>query len=76
MLAGRQAALHLPGSREADHQRGQNRRGMAFRKIAVIYDDSLRPDTTGGYCLRALRSLTDVCHLGPARGAYPRSLQT
>ena len=29
-------------------------------RVAVIYDDTLRPDTTGGYCLRALQSLAFI----------------
>ena len=36
-------------------------------RIALIYDDSLRPDTTGGYCLRALRSLASATHVPPHR---------
>ena len=38
---------------------------MTGPRIAIIYDDSLRPDTTGGYCLRALRQLAQVTHFGP-----------
>jgi GT2 family glycosyltransferase/tetratricopeptide (TPR) repeat protein/2-polyprenyl-3-methyl-5-hydroxy-6-metoxy-1,4-benzoquinol methylase len=34
-------------------------------RVAVVYDDAVRPDTTGGYCLRALRELADVTHLRP-----------
>ena len=30
---------------------------MCSPKIAVCYDQSLRPDTTGGYCLRALKGV-------------------
>ena len=30
---------------------------MEIQRIALIYDDSLRPDTTGGYCRRALADL-------------------
>jgi GT2 family glycosyltransferase/2-polyprenyl-3-methyl-5-hydroxy-6-metoxy-1,4-benzoquinol methylase/tetratricopeptide (TPR) repeat protein len=38
---------------------------MAIGKIALIYDDSLRPDTTGGYCLRALGKKSEVIHFRP-----------
>jgi hypothetical protein len=31
----------------------------------VIYDDSLRPETTGTYCLRALGGLVEVVHARP-----------
>jgi GT2 family glycosyltransferase/2-polyprenyl-3-methyl-5-hydroxy-6-metoxy-1,4-benzoquinol methylase len=34
--------------------------------VAVVYDDSLRADTTGGYCLRALEPLARVTHFRPA----------
>jgi len=40
---------------------------MAFTRIAICYDDSLRPDTTGGYCLRALRRLASAEHYPPER---------
>jgi GT2 family glycosyltransferase/Flp pilus assembly protein TadD/2-polyprenyl-3-methyl-5-hydroxy-6-metoxy-1,4-benzoquinol methylase len=30
--------------------------------VAIIYDDTVRSDTTGGYCLRALRRLAKVTH--------------
>jgi len=40
---------------------------MTAPRIAIIYDDSLRPDTTGGYCLRALRQLAQVTHFRPDR---------
>jgi GT2 family glycosyltransferase/tetratricopeptide (TPR) repeat protein len=35
-------------------------------KIAVVFDNVLRPDTVGGYCLAALRALGDVAHVPPA----------
>ena len=38
---------------------------MSFGNVAVIYDDRLRPDTTGVYCLRALQSLTAAQHVLP-----------
>ena len=38
---------------------------MDIRRAAVIFDDSARPETTGGYCLRALEELVEVVHLRP-----------
>ncbi len=38
---------------------------MAVRRVAVIFDDRPRPETTGGYCLRALKQLADVTHVRP-----------
>jgi GT2 family glycosyltransferase/tetratricopeptide (TPR) repeat protein/2-polyprenyl-3-methyl-5-hydroxy-6-metoxy-1,4-benzoquinol methylase len=41
-------------------------RGSEFRRIVLVYDDRLRPDTTGGYCLRALQALgREAIHLRP-----------
>ena len=40
---------------------------MEFPRIAVVYDASLRPDTTGGYCLRALQRLGPAEHYPPER---------
>lgn len=40
------------------------------RRIAIIYDNTLRPDTTGEYCRRALESLgIAVSHYGPGEAA-------
>jgi GT2 family glycosyltransferase/tetratricopeptide (TPR) repeat protein/SAM-dependent methyltransferase len=33
--------------------------------VALIYDDRDRPETTGGYCLRAFRELSQVIHACP-----------
>ena len=44
---------------------------MEFRRIAVCCDTSLRPDTTGGYCLRALQQMAEVEHLAPERLTDP-----
>lgn len=38
-----------------------------MQHVGLIYDDSLRVDTTGGYCLRALEGMTAVSHLRPDR---------
>jgi GT2 family glycosyltransferase/tetratricopeptide (TPR) repeat protein/2-polyprenyl-3-methyl-5-hydroxy-6-metoxy-1,4-benzoquinol methylase len=38
---------------------------MGQPKVGLIYDDRVRPDTTGGYCLRALRKITQVSRLFP-----------
>ena len=35
---------------------------MDVRRIALIYDDKDRPETTGVYCRRALKPLVDVVH--------------
>jgi GT2 family glycosyltransferase/2-polyprenyl-3-methyl-5-hydroxy-6-metoxy-1,4-benzoquinol methylase len=39
---------------------------MPIGKVAIIYDDQVRPDTTGGYCKRALRTLVEVEHFLPS----------
>jgi GT2 family glycosyltransferase/tetratricopeptide (TPR) repeat protein len=39
---------------------------MAIRRVAVIFDNHVRPDTTGVYCRRALGKLVDVEHFLPA----------
>jgi GT2 family glycosyltransferase/2-polyprenyl-3-methyl-5-hydroxy-6-metoxy-1,4-benzoquinol methylase/tetratricopeptide (TPR) repeat protein len=47
---------------------------MDIAKVCVVFDDTARPDTTGVYCLRALRELVDVVHVRPADLARaPRS---
>lgn len=35
-----------------------------IHKVALVFDDRTRPETTGVYCRRALESLVDVafCH--------------
>src|SRR5580692_3952360 len=38
---------------------------MDIRRVAVIFDDRQRPETTGVYCRRALESLVDVVHFRP-----------
>lgn len=40
---------------------------MPIERVAVIYDNSIRPETTGGYCLRALEKLAQVEHFPPSR---------
>jgi FkbM family methyltransferase len=43
-------------------------------RVALIFDDQVRPDTTGVYCLRALQGLTAVDHFLPADlGRVPRT---
>jgi FkbM family methyltransferase len=39
---------------------------MHLHKVAVIFDNQVRSDTTGGYCLRALKQLVDVEHFLPS----------
>lgn len=47
---------------------------MARQRIALIFDNVVRPDTTGGYCLKALRELHDVRHFLPDQmQTIPRS---
>ena len=38
---------------------------MAIQRVAIIYDDQARPDTTGVYCHRALERLVEVEHVPP-----------
>lgn len=38
---------------------------MAIRRVAVVFDDRARPETTGGYCVRALGGLADATHILP-----------
>lgn len=38
---------------------------MTITRVAVVYDDSRRPETTGGYCFRALQKLVSVAHVRP-----------
>jgi GT2 family glycosyltransferase/tetratricopeptide (TPR) repeat protein len=38
---------------------------VAIQRVAIIYDDQARPDTTGVYCRRALESLVEVEHVPP-----------
>ncbi|MES2792484.1 MAG: glycosyltransferase [Planctomycetota bacterium] len=44
-----------------------------MQRVAIVYDDSIRPDTTGTYCLRAFQALVregqleDVQHLLPTQ---------
>jgi 2-polyprenyl-3-methyl-5-hydroxy-6-metoxy-1,4-benzoquinol methylase len=40
---------------------------MDVRRVALIYDDTLRPETSGTYCRRALDGLVEVEHFVPAR---------
>lgn len=40
---------------------------MAIERVALIYDDLVRPDTTGGYCLRALKEIVHVEHFRPTQ---------
>ncbi len=39
---------------------------MSIQRVALVFDNQVRPDTTGGYCLRALRELVSVEHFLPA----------
>ena len=43
-----------------------------LRRVAIIYDDQMRPDTTGVYCRRGLGELVDVEHVLPSELARLR----
>lgn len=38
---------------------------MDIRRVAIIFDDETRPETTGVYCRKALASLVDTRHFHP-----------
>ena len=38
---------------------------MSIRRIALIFDDRIRPDTTGVYVRKALAGLVEVVHFQP-----------
>ena len=38
---------------------------MSIHRVALIFDDRARPETTGVYCRRALERLVDVAHFRP-----------
>ena len=38
---------------------------MAIRRVALIFDSVLRPETAGVYCHRALERLVEVQHFQP-----------
>jgi GT2 family glycosyltransferase/2-polyprenyl-3-methyl-5-hydroxy-6-metoxy-1,4-benzoquinol methylase len=38
---------------------------MSINRVALIFDDHARPETTGVYCRRALERLVDVVHFRP-----------
>jgi glycosyltransferase involved in cell wall biosynthesis len=47
---------------------------MPIRRVALIFDDRLRPDTTGVYVRRALAERVDVVHFPPGSAeAIPRT---
>jgi len=47
---------------------------MSIQRVALIYDNTLRPETTGVYCRRALQELVQVEHFLPQDiGRIPRS---
>ena len=46
---------------------------MTIQRVALIYDDTLRPETTGYYCREALRQFVEVEHFRPGDlAAIPR----
>ena len=47
---------------------------MPIRRVAVIFDDRIRPDTVGVYVRRALAGLIEVVYFPPERAdAIPRA---
>src|ERR1700730_11819309 len=38
---------------------------MSIGRVAIIFDDQVRPDTTGVYCRRALEGLVELSHFRP-----------
>ncbi|MDB5388449.1 MAG: wbbL 5 [Planctomycetaceae bacterium] len=38
---------------------------MSLQRVAVVFDNQIRPDTTGVYCFRALSQFTRVVHVLP-----------
>ena len=40
---------------------------MSIKRVAIIFDDRTRPETTGVYCRRALENLVDVEHFLPSQ---------
>jgi hypothetical protein len=38
---------------------------MTMQRVALIFDSTQRPETTGTYCLRALQGLVEVEHFQP-----------
>jgi hypothetical protein len=39
---------------------------MPICRVALVFDNKTRPETTGGYCLRALQRLVQVEHFHPS----------
>jgi hypothetical protein len=35
------------------------------QRIAIVFDNKIRPETTGTYCYRALKQLVDTTHILP-----------
>ena len=48
---------------------------MNLRRVAIIFDDKTRPETTGVYCRRALGQMVEFEHLmtGTTTSIVPRS---
>ena len=40
---------------------------MSIRRVAIIYDNQTRPETTGEYCRRALQGMVEVEHFLPGQ---------
>jgi O-antigen biosynthesis protein len=39
---------------------------MGSQRVAIVFDNTVRPETTGTYCLRALQGLVEVEHFLPS----------
>jgi hypothetical protein len=44
---------------------------VPIQRVALIFDGTARPETTGVYCRRALGSLVEVEHFLPTEQACP-----
>ena len=55
--------LSIPASRDSE---ALDHGPLAIRRVAIIFDDKLRPETTGTYCRRALEGMVEFEHIRPA----------
>ena len=63
-----------PGIRFASTRSGQGWSSMSIHRVALIFDDRIRPDTTGVYVRKALAELVEVVHFQPGQAdAIPAS---
>jgi len=63
---GRPATEGKSGTRPSDATAAERwAPARSAPRVAVVYDDTIRADTTGGYCLRALRTMAETTHVRP-----------